>query len=277
MRFAIDIDSTLHPYWDQLAEIAKRRYGVDLPYDTPVHVGDRRARARAAEDDRRRDPQPGARAQRRAVPRRGRGHHALARAGPLHPHHEPPGDGHARPHGRVAGADRPPARRPVLLLRQDHPLRGAPDRRAHRRLAGQPAARRRSGYHRGDARAPVEPGRCRTSSPPPTGRRWPAAWSRTCREGTRTPARPSRVPARHRAGAPGHRLGSLRARRGLLRPDDLRLPLPLLVPGRGRRHRARPDDRRRAAGLQPLRRAPARRVDDREGDQGRAPRPARCT
>ena len=34
MRFAIDIDSTLHPYWDQLAEIAKRRYGVDLPYDT---------------------------------------------------------------------------------------------------------------------------------------------------------------------------------------------------------------------------------------------------
>lgn len=33
MRLAIDIDSTLHPYWDQLAEIAKRRYGVDLPYD----------------------------------------------------------------------------------------------------------------------------------------------------------------------------------------------------------------------------------------------------
>lgn len=34
MRLAIDIDSTLHPYWDQLSEIAKRRYGVDLPYDT---------------------------------------------------------------------------------------------------------------------------------------------------------------------------------------------------------------------------------------------------
>ena len=33
MRLAIDIDSTLHPYWDQLAEIAQRRYGVDLPYD----------------------------------------------------------------------------------------------------------------------------------------------------------------------------------------------------------------------------------------------------
>ena len=34
MRLAIDIDSTLHPYWDQLAEIAQRRYGVELPYDT---------------------------------------------------------------------------------------------------------------------------------------------------------------------------------------------------------------------------------------------------
>lgn len=33
MRLAIDIDSTLHPYWDQLAEIALRRYGVDLPYE----------------------------------------------------------------------------------------------------------------------------------------------------------------------------------------------------------------------------------------------------
>ncbi len=48
MRLAIDIDSTLHPYWDQLAEIAKRRYGVDLPYDHAVHVGDRPPRARAA-------------------------------------------------------------------------------------------------------------------------------------------------------------------------------------------------------------------------------------
>ena len=33
MRLAIDIDSTLHPYWDQLAEIAQRRFGVELPYD----------------------------------------------------------------------------------------------------------------------------------------------------------------------------------------------------------------------------------------------------
>jgi hypothetical protein len=33
VRLAIDIDSTLHPYWDQLAAIAQRRYGVALPYD----------------------------------------------------------------------------------------------------------------------------------------------------------------------------------------------------------------------------------------------------
>ena len=33
MRIAIDIDSTLHHYWDELAHAAKRRFGVDLPYD----------------------------------------------------------------------------------------------------------------------------------------------------------------------------------------------------------------------------------------------------
>ena len=34
MRIAIDIDSTLHHYWDQLAAVAKRRFGVVLPYET---------------------------------------------------------------------------------------------------------------------------------------------------------------------------------------------------------------------------------------------------
>jgi uncharacterized protein len=33
MRIAIDIDSTLHHYWDELADSAKRRFGVELPYD----------------------------------------------------------------------------------------------------------------------------------------------------------------------------------------------------------------------------------------------------
>ena len=33
MRIAIDIDSTLHHYWDQFAAVVARRYGVDLPYE----------------------------------------------------------------------------------------------------------------------------------------------------------------------------------------------------------------------------------------------------
>ncbi len=32
MRIAIDIDSTLHHYWDLLESAAKRRFGVELPY-----------------------------------------------------------------------------------------------------------------------------------------------------------------------------------------------------------------------------------------------------
>ena len=33
MRIAIDIDSTLHHYWPMLSAAAKRRFGIDLPYD----------------------------------------------------------------------------------------------------------------------------------------------------------------------------------------------------------------------------------------------------
>jgi hypothetical protein len=33
VRIAIDIDSTLHHYWDQFSEVVRRRYGVDLPYE----------------------------------------------------------------------------------------------------------------------------------------------------------------------------------------------------------------------------------------------------
>jgi uncharacterized protein len=31
-KIALDIDSTLHEYWDLLQRVAKERYGVDLPY-----------------------------------------------------------------------------------------------------------------------------------------------------------------------------------------------------------------------------------------------------
>jgi hypothetical protein len=36
VKIAIDVDSTLHHYWDVLAAIAKRRFGVELPYDEQV-------------------------------------------------------------------------------------------------------------------------------------------------------------------------------------------------------------------------------------------------
>jgi hypothetical protein len=36
MKIAIDIDSTLHHYWDDFRDAAKRRFGVDLPYEHQV-------------------------------------------------------------------------------------------------------------------------------------------------------------------------------------------------------------------------------------------------
>ena len=39
MRIAIDIDSTLHHYWDKLSDSALRRFGIDLPYDEQFDWG----------------------------------------------------------------------------------------------------------------------------------------------------------------------------------------------------------------------------------------------
>jgi uncharacterized HAD superfamily protein len=39
MRIAIDIDSTLHDYWDVLSEISVRRFGVELPYEEQLTWG----------------------------------------------------------------------------------------------------------------------------------------------------------------------------------------------------------------------------------------------
>jgi uncharacterized protein len=44
MRIAIDIDSTLHHYWDVLSEISMRRFGVELPYDEQFTWGITRLR-----------------------------------------------------------------------------------------------------------------------------------------------------------------------------------------------------------------------------------------
>ncbi len=42
MRIAIDIDSTLHHYWDVLSAAARERFGVELPYEEQVQWGSTR-------------------------------------------------------------------------------------------------------------------------------------------------------------------------------------------------------------------------------------------
>ena len=44
MRIAIDIDSTLHHYWDVLSDAALRRFGVELPYEEQFTWGITRLR-----------------------------------------------------------------------------------------------------------------------------------------------------------------------------------------------------------------------------------------
>ena len=39
MRIALDIDSTLHHYWDRLSDSARRRFGIDLPYEEQFDWG----------------------------------------------------------------------------------------------------------------------------------------------------------------------------------------------------------------------------------------------
>src|SRR3954449_2283806 len=38
-RIALDIDSTLHHYWDLIDRISQERYGVELPYEGQTHRG----------------------------------------------------------------------------------------------------------------------------------------------------------------------------------------------------------------------------------------------
>ncbi len=45
MRIAIDVDSTLHHYWDTLSAIALRRFGIDLPYEEQFTWGITRLRS----------------------------------------------------------------------------------------------------------------------------------------------------------------------------------------------------------------------------------------
>jgi uncharacterized HAD superfamily protein len=44
MRIAIDIDSTLHHYWDVLSDVSRRRFGIELPYEEQFSWGITRLR-----------------------------------------------------------------------------------------------------------------------------------------------------------------------------------------------------------------------------------------
>lgn len=44
MRIAIDIDSTLHHYWDVLSDVSVKRFGVELPYEEQLTWGITRLR-----------------------------------------------------------------------------------------------------------------------------------------------------------------------------------------------------------------------------------------
>jgi uncharacterized protein len=44
MRIAVDIDSTLHHYWDVLSDVSMRRFGVELPYEEQLTWGFTRLR-----------------------------------------------------------------------------------------------------------------------------------------------------------------------------------------------------------------------------------------
>jgi uncharacterized HAD superfamily protein len=49
MRIAIDIDSTLHHYWNLLSDAAQRRFGVQLPYEEQFTWGITRLKPRQLE------------------------------------------------------------------------------------------------------------------------------------------------------------------------------------------------------------------------------------
>src|SRR3954453_16722439 len=49
MRIAIDIDSTLHHYWDRLSDAARRRFGIELPYEEQFTWGVTRLKPRQLE------------------------------------------------------------------------------------------------------------------------------------------------------------------------------------------------------------------------------------
>ena len=329
MRIAIDIDSTLHPYWPQLSDAARRRFGIELPYEEQLTWGITRLKPEQLKlciDETHRDDSILAL---RALPGRRGDRERLARA-PVTSSTSPATARRAatRRTSTWLRAHRPGLRRALLQLRQGQPLLRDRDRPADRRQPAQPrgravgagiaAATIEHPWNRGRRRGGGHHQRRRLARAAPSA--WRRPWSR-CAPGLRAPrgasagavrgrrhdgrrhphpaAHPERRRAReHRDPPPAPSRprcppSPRRTRRYLpgIEPerqvddwgrservedafdrDARRLLLPPVVPLRGGgRSSTCPDDGRRPAGLQPLRRAAARRRDDRQGDQGGAP------
>jgi hypothetical protein len=143
MRIAIDIDSTLHHYWPLLSDAAKRRFGIELPYDRQFTWAISRLREEqlrvCVQDTHSDEAIANAEPYPHAVETVNRWHRAL-----------PPGD------EAVARPDRPRLRRALLLLRQGRALPRDRHRRPHRRQPGQHPGRARRRHRRGHDQPPVE-------------------------------------------------------------------------------------------------------------------------
>ena len=172
MRIAIDIDSTLHHYWDRLSDAARRRFGIDLPYEEQLDWGITRLRPDQLHLCIQETHCDAAILAGEPYPHAVETVRALARSGPLHPRHEPPRPALLRRDGALARADRAALRRPVLRARQGRPLPGARHRAARRRQPGEPRSSDRPrprSSPRSAIRGTAISARRRTSSAAPTG------------------------------------------------------------------------------------------------------------
>ena len=147
-KIALDIDSTLHHYWDLLQRIVLERYGVELPYEDQTDWGitalERDAVIHCVEETHSDEnilagvPYDDAVETVRDWHEAGHWIHVTS---------------HRRPqtragHRALARADRHALRRPALLVRQGQPLRRARHRRAGRRQPGEHRQRPRRRDHR---------------------------------------------------------------------------------------------------------------------------------
>ena len=183
MRIAIDIDSTLHHYWDRLSAAALRRFGIDLPYEEQLDWGITRLRhdqlhlciqeTHCEEAILAGEPYPDAVETVRRWHDDGHFIHVTSHRDPQAP----------RRHGALAGADRRALRRPALLPRQGRPLRRARHRAADRRQPREPRRARSttaSSSRRSPTRGTASSVRRRTSSARPTGAGWRPSSTRCC-------------------------------------------------------------------------------------------------